>query len=183
MSASVEFSSDPCRAGSTFSVPRFLAFALLFIAMLGVGGVLLIWLSDTPYGIQLGSGVSYTAAVILYGFAKNRNGIQPYLFTCPVVVSQYPRLLKRHAAFLAMVVGFETASLQIKPHLSPWWLTANGRNDPPFAVALAIGCGIFAIVEIVTNRSVLERAHAELFGAAASQIAAEDSMSILGSKY
>jgi len=69
---------DPCRAESTFSGPRFLAFLLLFVVMLGGGGILLIALSDASFGIQLGSSVSYTAAVMLYGFAKNRNGIQPY---------------------------------------------------------------------------------------------------------
>jgi hypothetical protein len=45
--------------------------------MLGGGSILLFKLADTSYGIQLGSVVSYTAAVMLYGFAKNRNGIQP----------------------------------------------------------------------------------------------------------
>jgi hypothetical protein len=121
---------DPCRAESTFSGPRFLAFSLLFVLMLVGGGLLFSALSDTSYGIQLASAVSYTAAAMLYGFAKNRNGIQPYLFTCPVVVSQYPRLLRRHAGFLAAVVLFETIALRIKPHLPEWWLTSSGRNMP-----------------------------------------------------
>jgi hypothetical protein len=77
MSGYDNLTEDPCRAESTFSVPLFLAFALLFVVMLGGGSILLFKLADTSYGIQLGSVVSYTAAVMLYGFAKNRNGIQP----------------------------------------------------------------------------------------------------------
>ena len=145
-----DLTDDPCRAKSTFSGPRFLAFAFLFLAMFG-GFALFIFLSDKSYGIQFASLVSYTAAVMLYGFAKNRSGIVPYLFTCPVVVSQFPRILKRHAAYLTGIVAFETTSLIIKPHLSTWWLTASGRNMPPFVVAMTVPCLILAIVEIVTT--------------------------------
>ncbi len=164
MSDRDDLTEDPCRAESTFSGPRFLAFALLFVVMLGGGSILLFALAHTFYGIQLASVVSYTAAVMLYGFAKNRNGIQPFLFTCPVVESQYPRLLKRHVAFLAALVAFETVSLRIKPHLPGWWNTSSGRDMPPFFIALAIPCGALLITEILTNRGLLERAHIDRFG-------------------
>jgi hypothetical protein len=159
-----QVTEDPCRAGSTFSGPRFLAFTLLFVVMLGGGPILLFMRAHTPYGIQLASAVSYTAAVMLYGFAKNQMGIQPYLFTCPVVESQYPHLLKRHVAFLAALVAFETVLLRIKPYLPVWWLTSSGRNMPPFFIALALPCGVLLIVEIMTNRGLLERAHNDRFG-------------------
>jgi len=155
---------DPCSAASTFSGPRFLAFSLLFVVMLGGGGIMLLALGDRSYGIQLASAVSYTAAAMLYGFAKNRNGIQPYLFTCPVVVRQYPRLVRRHAGFLAVLIVFETIALRIKPHLPEWWLTSSGRNMPPFVVALVLPCGALVITEILTNRGLLERAHNDCFG-------------------
>ena len=155
---------DPCRAKSTFSGPRLLAFVFLFLTMLGGGFALLLLLSEAPYRIQLASAVSYTAGVMLYGFAKNRIGIAPYLFTCPVVVSQYPRLLKRHAAYLTGMVAFETIAMDVRPHLSAWWLTASGRNMPPFVDAVIVPCLILAFAEIVTNRAVLERAHVERFG-------------------
>lgn len=164
MSEYDELTEDPCRAESTFSGPRFLAFALLFAVMIGGGGILLFALSDTSYGIQLGSAVSYTAAVMLYGFAKNRNGIQPYLFTCPVVVSQYPRLLKRHVGFLASLITFETIALRIKPYLPSWWITSSGRNDSPWVIAVALPCLILGIVEIIANRGILERTHQDRFG-------------------
>ena len=164
MSEYDELTEDPCRAESTFSGPRFLAFALLFVVMLGGGSILLFTLGDTPYGIQLASAVSYSAAVMLYGFARNRNGIVPYLFTCPIVVAQYPRLLKRHAGFLALLIAFETIALRIKPHLPEWWNTSSGRNMPPFVIALALLCGALVITEILTNRGLLERAHNDRFG-------------------
>jgi hypothetical protein len=164
MSDCDELAEDPCRAGSTFSPPRFLAFALLFVVMLGGGSILLFLLSDTSYGIQLASAISYTAAVMLYGFARNRNGIVPYLFTCPVVVTQYPRLLKRHAGFLALLIAFETIALRVKPRLPEWWNTSSGRNMPPFLIAVALPCFILAIAEILTNRGILERAHNDRFG-------------------
>ena len=154
-----ELAADPCCAKSTFSSPRFLAFALLFVAMLGAGPTLLFILADTPYGVQIASAISYTAAVMLYGFAKNRNGIKPYLFTCPVVVNQYPRLIKRHLAFLAALLVFETISLGIKPYLSSWWLTSSGRGAPPIAFVVAVPCMILAVAGILTNRSLLEHAH------------------------
>jgi hypothetical protein len=155
---------DPCHAKDTFSPERFSAFLLLFVVGLGVGSILFFLLSDTPYGIQLASAVLYSAAVIIYGFARNRNGIQPFLVACPVVVGQYPRLVKRHLGFLAVMIAFETVALRIKPHLSSWWLTASGRNPPPFYIAVALPVGALAIVEIMTNRGVLERAHTERFG-------------------
>lgn len=164
MSDCDELTEDPCRAESTFSGPRFLAFALLFVVMLGGGSILLFALGHTSYGIQLASAVSYTAAAMLYGFAKNRSGIVPYLFTCPVVAAQYPRLLKRHAAFLVLLIAFETIALRIKPHLPEWWLTSSGRNMPPFFIALALPCGALLITEILTNRGLLERAHNDHFG-------------------
>ncbi|MDR5730211.1 MAG: hypothetical protein RB191_22595 [Terriglobia bacterium] len=184
MTRNEEWTTDPCSAENTFSGPRFLAFAFLFIAMLAGGSILFFLLGDTAYGNQLASVVSYTSAVLLYGFAKNRSGIRPYLFTCPVVMSQYPRLLNRHAAFLTVLVAFETVAFKIKPHLSAWWLTASGRNVPPFVMAVAVPCMILAIAEIVTNRALLERAHVDRFGDRPEEIASEQdgTLSLLGRK-
>jgi hypothetical protein len=81
-----------------------------------------------------------------------------------VVESQFPYLLKRHVAFLAALVAFETVSLRIKPHLPAWWLTSSGRNMPPLVITLALPCGALLITEILTNRGLLERAHNDSFG-------------------
>jgi hypothetical protein len=151
--------ADPCRAKSTFSARRFLAFTLLVVVAFAGGVSLFVMLGDTPYGIRLGSVVAYTALVTVYSFAKNRGHIPPYLFTCPVVKSQYPRLLKWHAVYVAVLVTLETVALLIRPHLSQWWLTSSGRNMTPLGNAVAISCGVLALAEIVTNRRILERAH------------------------
>jgi len=157
-------SPDPCRAKNTFSAERFIAFTLLFVVAFGGGGTLFVMQGNTPYGIQLASVVAYTACVMIYGFAKNRGDNPPYLFTCPVVVSQYPHLLKRHAVFLTALVTLETVAFRIKPHLSTWWFTSSGRNMTPFFVAVIVPCGALAVAEIKTNRGVLERAHRQRLG-------------------
>ncbi|MGH9606530.1 MAG: hypothetical protein ACRD3N_12630 [Terracidiphilus sp.] len=132
--------------------------------MLGVGGMLFVLLGHTSYGIQLATVVSYTAAVMIYGFSRNRNGIQPYLFTCPVVVSQYPRLLRRHAGYLAVLAVFETIALRVKPHLSPWWFASSGRDWSPFFTAMALPVCALLLTEIMTNRAALKGAHRDRFG-------------------
>jgi hypothetical protein len=96
---------------------------------------------------------------MIYSFAKNRGDNPPYLFTCPVVRSQYPRLLKRHAVYLAVLVTFETVALQIEPRLPAWWFMSSGKEMTPFMVAVMVACGALAVAEIMTNRGVLERAH------------------------
>ena len=158
MSDEAQSTTDPCR-GDTASPERFFAFTLLFVVAFGGGGTLFMMLGDTPYGIQLASVVAYTALVMIYAFAKNRGDNPPYLFTCPVVVSQYPRLLKRHAGYVAVLVALETVALKIKPHLSQWWLTSSGRNMTPFVVAVMVPCGALVVMEIMTTRGVLDRAH------------------------
>jgi hypothetical protein len=157
-----ELRDDPCRSGDTFSGPRFLAFALLFAGMFT--GAIVAMFSDSFYATLLASILGYTACVMLYGFARNKNGIQPYLFTCPVVMNQSSRLLKRHAIFLAVLIAFEIIAHGIKLHLSSWWLTASGRNMPPFLVVVFLPVAVLALTEIMTNRGVLERAHNDRFG-------------------
>jgi hypothetical protein len=141
MSAYDKLTEDPCRAKSTYSPSRAAVFVLLFIAMFGFEFFAM--LSESLVGTLVGSMMGYTAFVMLYGFSHNRNGIQPFLFTCPVVVSQYPRLLKRHAVFLALVVVFVSSVTN-------------------FLVVLPIGA--LAVTEVITNRGVLEHAHKDLFG-------------------
>jgi hypothetical protein len=152
--------TDPCLARRTFSGQRFLAFTLLFVLMIGGGFTLFFTLGSTLFGIQLASVVSYTAFVMIDAFARNKNGIRPYLFTCPVVVSQYPRLLMRHAAFLTALVSVETIVLRIKLHHFGGWLGSNGFD---LFFALAAPAGAIAILEILSIRDALQRAHEDRF--------------------
>jgi hypothetical protein len=157
-----ELTEDPCRAEDTASGPRTLAFVLMFVAMFGCG--IFVMLTDSFYWILLASVVGYTACVMLYGFARNKSGVQSFLFTCPVVVSQYPRLLKRHAAFLAILIVFATIVVKNKPHPSDSRLTSRRSDPSPFFFVVAIPIAALALTEIMTNRGVLERAHNERFG-------------------
>lgn len=83
---------DACRAPSTFSPPRFAFFTVVFLVMMG-SGVSIFFLVDRAYGIQLASLVCYTAAVILFAFSANR-GMHRFLFDCPFVRPQLPRLAR-----------------------------------------------------------------------------------------
>jgi len=153
--------SDSCGEPATFSSDRFLIFLPIFLTMILGSGVLFISLGDTAYGIQFASAIGYTAATILYTFSANR-GMQRYLFSCPYVRSQLPRLAIRHLAFLVALFLLITAGLQVRPHLSQWWLTESGpRGMPPFIVGVGIACGSLLLTEIIANRSLLKRAHAE----------------------
>jgi hypothetical protein len=124
--------------------------------------ILFFSLSDRQYGIQAASMVCYTAGVILYTFSRNR-GLQRYLFRCPFVRNRLPSLAFRHTYFLVALFVLQTEALQLRPHLSPFWLTASGgsRSMPPFVTALTVVSAVLCISEIITNRSLLDRAHKE----------------------
>ena len=145
---------DPCIT-EPFS---FLRFAVLFLTMFS-SAILLILLEGRPYAIQLSSIVGYTAAVALYTFSRNRGGNQPFRLSCPVVRRQLSPLIKRHLVFLGAIFLVETTALKVRPRLPANWVTSTGTNPPPFFTALLSICGCLALVEIITNRSLLKRAH------------------------
>ncbi len=158
MSDYEELKDDACRPETGTSGERTLAFVLLFIVMFGCGGNAIF--SDSYFVRLLAAALAYTAMVMIYGFARNKGDVPRYLFTCPVVVSQYSRLLRRHAIFLAVETAFLAVALRFFP------LPPNGasRTDDGNYFLVAIPLGVLAIVEIMTNRGVLERAHTERFG-------------------
>jgi hypothetical protein len=148
---------DPCLTQPS-SLLRFAVFALLLLAV-PTTGVLLFLMEGQPYAIQLCSIPGYTAAVALYTFSRNRNGNQPFLLSCPVVRGQLPQLIRRHLGFLAALFIVQTTALKFRPNLPAYWITPSSRDASPFAIILGIFCLSLAIVEILTNRSLLERAH------------------------
>jgi hypothetical protein len=150
-----ELIDDPCRAKDTFSGPRALVFVLMFVSMFGFSA-LAITIRSFP-GMLLASVAGYTAAVTLYVFARNKSGIQPFLFTCPVVVSQYPRLYKRHSVFVGILIAILGIAHSFGPHASEA-ATSSRISDGSF-FALAIPIGVLAVIEVMSNRGVLERAH------------------------
>jgi hypothetical protein len=148
---------DPCLTQPS-SLLRFAVFAMLLLSV-PCTAVLLILLEDRPYGIQLSSIVGYTAAVALYTFSRNRNGNQPFLLSCPIVRSQIPTLTRRHLVFLAAMFIVQTMALKFRSNLPAHWITPSSRDASPFAIILGIFCLCLAVVEILTNRSLLGRAH------------------------
>jgi hypothetical protein len=148
---------DPCLTQQG-SILRHVVLTLLFFTMLG-SIFSLILLANMPYGLQLTSIVIDTAAVALYTFSRNRNNMQPFLLSCPVVRGQFPRLIRRHLGFLAALLMVQTTALKLRPTL-PASLTMPRDTDPSlFAVVLVVLCGSLAVVQVLGNRSLLERAH------------------------
>jgi len=148
---------DPCLTQKR-SILRSVVLTLLFLTMLGTA-ILLILLQNRPYGIQLGSIVGYTAAVAFYTFSRNRNKMQPFLLSCPVVRSRLPLLIRRHLGFLVALFIVQTTALRLRPNLPAHLITPHGTNASLFAVTVGVLCGSLAIVHVLSNRSLLERAH------------------------
>jgi len=127
-------------------VIMFASFAFLFV------------LTDLPFGIQIGSLIPYTSFVFLTTFSAQR-GQQPYFFECPVVRQMMPRLIRRHAAFLATAVLLETIAFHSVRYMPVSWLRGNGKSDSPYTITLCFLCLCIAFVQILSNRSLLERGH------------------------
>lgn len=102
----------------------------------------------------------YSAAAILYTFSSNR-GLPGYLFSCSVVRGQLYRLTLRHFAFLIALFALETTALDPRPRMPARWLVSHGKNMPLFTLALFILCGNLLLTQVLTNLSVLKRAHLE----------------------
>jgi hypothetical protein len=162
---STESSSKPvdlCLVQPSFSGERFMIFLPVFVTMTAVSALLFFLFADSSYGIQLASLVGYTSAVVLYTFSANR-GLPRYMFSCPIVRVQLHRLAKRHIAFVSVLLVFLTVALDLRQYLPPWWLVASGapRGLPPLTDALFVLSALLALTQILTNRSILARAHRE----------------------
>jgi hypothetical protein len=149
---------DPCLTRDYISFPRLVVFVLLFLTFIG-GAIFLALLEYRPYGIQFTSMVIYTAAVALYTFSRNRNGAQPFLLSCPVVLRQLPRLIRRHLGFLAALFIAQTTALKLRPNLPTHWVTPSSRDASPFAFVLGLLCLCLGVAQVLSNRSLLEDAH------------------------
>jgi hypothetical protein len=148
---------DPCLTQRK-SIVRFGVLTLLFFTMLGGIGFLILF-ANRPYGIQVTSIVINTAAVALYTFSRNRNNMQPFLLSCPIVRHQIPLLIRRHVGFLAALFIVQTTALKLRPKLPEHLITPRGTDPSLFAVILGVLFGCLAVVQVLSNRSLLERAH------------------------
>jgi hypothetical protein len=140
---------------SIFDRPAlFLPIILVIFVTFGV----LLALASLPYGIQFGSLIPYTAYIVLGTFSAQR-GQQPYFFECPIVRQTVPSLVRRHVGFLIAIVVLETVALHLTRYMPASWLIAKGRDGSPFATTLCILCLCLGLVQILTNRSLIKRAH------------------------
>lgn len=142
---------------STFDRP---ALFLPLILVMFASVLFLFALADLSYGMQLGSLIPYTIFVVLGTFSAQR-GQQPYFFECPIVNQTMPRLARRHGYFLVALVVFETIALRLTLYMPASWLIAKGKDDSPFGITLTVLCLCLAGAQILSNRSLLERAHLE----------------------
>jgi hypothetical protein len=151
--------SDPCR-GTSFSLGRFGLMATLFLCLLPGSVPLFLLLIERPYGLQEASAIVYTIFAVFFTFGASR-GLRPYMFTCPAIRTQVPRLLRRHIGFLVALLALQTAALAVRPNLSDWWTTESGRGRTPFDIAFLFLCAGLGFAQVWTNRSLLGRAHRE----------------------
>jgi hypothetical protein len=77
-------------------------------------------------------------------------------------------------AFIAVLFFLLTVAFRLRPQLPASWLIARGgyKSMSPFTWALLILAACLALTHILTNRSILNRAH---LGHSSSELAHHDS--------
>jgi hypothetical protein len=146
-----------CRDHKPSTLDRPALFVPLVLIMFG-SLFLLFALTDLPFGVQIGSLVPYTAFVVLATFSAQR-GQQPYFFECSIVRQSIPQLVRRHGGFLVAVIVLETISFRLARYLPTSWLIAKGKSGSLFAITVCVLILCLAFVQVLSNRSLLERAH------------------------
>ncbi len=154
-----EIIPDPCNEQESFSGQRLFQFLPAILTMVPGSVLLFILFKGWPFGIQIASSIVYSSAAFFFTFAGR--GLRPYLLDCPVVQHHWDRLIMRHFGFLIALFIVVTTALKIRPRLSLWWIVAQGRDMSPFDLTMFILCGSVLLTEVITNRSVLRRAHLE----------------------
>ena len=142
---------DGCTTNQPFSLPRFALFTIDFLIMFFGGFALFVWLGERPFGIQVASLLPYTCAILLYTFAANR-GMPRYLFRCPFVRHQIPRLALQHTGFLIVLFILQTAVIRFRSYLPRSWSL--------FVTIMTVSVAL-AFSQVIWNRALLERAHLE----------------------
>ncbi len=150
--------SDPCSQPYQVWGSRAVVLTICFLVMILGSVAVFIILGESWFALETASVVGETAAVILYTFSRNWDN-PPYLYSCPVVQSQFPSLIGRHGLFLFAIVALETIAFGLRPQFSTWLFTANGGNETLSTIVLTILVGALTVVEIMSNRSLLQRAH------------------------
>ena len=155
--------SDPCRHKS--SGPRLLLMSAIFLCMTIGSMLLVVLMRGSTYGPKVWPFVAYTLFVLFFTFATtgSRGGgnVPGYKFTCPAVKPQIPRLLWRHLLCLVTLLVLESGALAVHRYLPDWWNIHDRRGSTPFELAILILSMGMAMAQILTNKSLLNRAHRE----------------------
>lgn len=123
-----------------------------------------IWLGDQLYGMQCATLISYSGAIFILTFFRTKGVSTRHSFAAPYVREQLPRLLIIHFVYVVGIFFLETWALAIRPSMSSWWLTGQGRkNMPPFDFALMLSGMAIGVSQIVLSRRILGRAKKKFF--------------------
>lgn len=138
----------------------------MFVCMTLGSPLLFGFLASRPYGLQQASIISYTLVVVFFTFATTGSGssggnVPGYKFTCPAVEAQAGRLLWRHLIFLVALFVLQTAMLTVHPYLPGWWNVQDKKGMTAFDATVFLSCLGLAWAQILTNKSLLNRAHQE----------------------
>ena len=142
--------------------------ATLFLC-LTVGSLPLFFLlMKRPYGFQAASAIVYTIFAVFFTFARTgtRTGknVPPYMFTCPAVRPQLSRVVRRHFGFIVVLFALQTAALANHSNLPDRWNVPDRHGTTPFDLAMILLCFGLGYTQVLTNRSLLDRAHREFAG-------------------
>ncbi|WP_047486760.1 hypothetical protein [Terriglobus sp. TAA 43] len=108
----------------------------------------------------MATAICYTAFIGLMTFSAYR-GQQPFFFGCPYTESVLPKLFLRHGAYLAAVLLLELVAFLIRGYLPAAFVVARGKTPPVLGATLFSLTVVLALVQALTNRQLLARAHHE----------------------
>lgn len=152
----VPASDDQSVRGARYALRVVITFALVILFL--VGTILLyIVVGDKPFGVQVATALVYTCVVSAYTFLHTNLG-PGYKLKDPSVRQALPRLLVMHAAFVVLLVSFQSAMFAAKPHLPPSWLGESGpKHESIYELVLLVTCVLIGALQIVWSRRTLHR--------------------------
>jgi hypothetical protein len=122
--------------------------------------LLMLWMTDKPFGVQIVAIVADSASIFLFVFCDTR-ALHGYSLRDRRVRDQMPAVVGIHLIFLTVIaIGF-TFAWSLRPLLPVSFVTVPGRRsqlESNLAILLLfLGCGV-AIVESFLLRRTLARA-------------------------
>lgn len=152
-------SEDKCDYSNAFTPIRMVIFLALY-----AGGVFLSVHLYSDFGNSLAGmlvtcAVAYTFAVVVFTFQGNQITWRPYCFTCPIVVSQYPRLLIWHVGLLAVFLICEAVGFSVFSQSSTGSSNTHGNGLSPVDIVPLFLWMLAAVFAGLINRGILNQAH------------------------